>query len=93
MKCCDDDDALSFLLIVQYNVIILDVDNKDASSGLSSPPLPFTTPQFLQAVKSLLHLDGKYTLLILIVCCYNNHLQAFLLPTWLQGIKTLKNLF
>uniref|UniRef100_A0A1X7V9F0 Methyltransferase domain-containing protein n=1 Tax=Amphimedon queenslandica TaxID=400682 RepID=A0A1X7V9F0_AMPQE len=41
-----------------YHVIILDVDNKDAGSGLSSPPLSFTTPQFLQAAKSLLHPNG-----------------------------------
>ena len=32
-------------------------------------------------------------LLILIIRCYYTHLQAFLLLTWLQGIKTLKNPF
>lgn len=47
---------------------MLDVDNKDPSSGLSSPPLSFITPHFLNSLISLLHLDGQ---LNQFVNCYN----------------------
>ena len=38
---------------------MLDVDSKDTSTGMSSPPLAFTTHKFLEATKSILNSDGK----------------------------------
>ena len=39
---------------------MLDVDSKDTSTGMSSPPLAFTTHKFLEATKSILNSDGNY---------------------------------
>ena len=41
-----------------FSAIILDVDSKDLSSGMSSPPLTFVDQAFLTAAKSLLTKDG-----------------------------------
>jgi spermidine synthase len=38
-----------------YNIIMFDVDSKDSSLGMSSPPRPFVTPEFLATVKQILH--------------------------------------
>jgi len=34
---------------------MFDVDSKDSSLGMSSPPRPFVTPEFLATVKQILH--------------------------------------
>lgn len=41
-----------------YSAVVLDVDSKDLSAGISSPPLTFVDPAFLTAVRSLLTQDG-----------------------------------
>ncbi len=45
-----------------YDVVILDVDSKDRSVGVSSPPASFTTPLFLSNTRALLGDSGKSTL-------------------------------
>ena len=41
---------------------MFDVDSKDPKVGLSSPPKPFVTPEFLETVKKCLcHSHGTYT--------------------------------
>ena len=43
-----------------FNVIMFDVDSKDASVGISSPPRPFVTLEFLALVKQCLcHSHGE----------------------------------
>jgi hypothetical protein len=42
----------------RYSAIILDVDSKDVSVGMSSPPLAFVEASFLTAAKSLLTDEG-----------------------------------
>ena len=37
-----------------FNVIMFDVDSKDASVGISSPPRPFVSREFLATVKQCL---------------------------------------
>ena len=37
-----------------FNVIMFDVDSKDASVGISSPPRPFVSRDFLATVKQCL---------------------------------------
>ena len=40
---------------------MFDVDSKDPKVGLSSPPKPFVTPEFLETVKKCLcHSHGKH---------------------------------
>ena len=44
-----------------FNVIMFDVDSKDASVGMSSPPRPFVNPKFLTTVKQCLcHSHGEF---------------------------------
>ena len=47
-----------------YHAIILDVDSKDPSTGLSSPPPSFVNGAFLAAVRTLLHDDGECSQLL-----------------------------
>ena len=49
-----------------YDVIIFDVDCKNASSGMSSPPPAFVERQMLTNTRQLLSKDGKYTSLVLV---------------------------
>ncbi len=51
----------------QYNAIVLDVDSKDQSSGMSSPPATFITEHFLSAVKSCLRKGGKNMSLVVVI--------------------------
>ena len=55
---------LLFLSGLRYHVVLLDVDSKDTSTGMSSPPLAFTTHKFLEATKSILNSDGNYNTLL-----------------------------
>lgn len=43
----------------KYNAVILDVDCKDQTRGLSTPPIEFLTHEFLVTVKSILKMGGK----------------------------------
>jgi spermidine synthase len=43
-----------------YHAIILDVDNKDDSTGITSPPIGFTTSEFLNSCHCLLHPNGIF---------------------------------
>jgi len=45
----------------QKHVIILDVDNKDISTGMSSPPEPFVNREFLSKVHAALKPSGEHT--------------------------------
>ena len=41
------------------HVIMLDVDSKDVTVGLSCPPQPFVDLTFLQKIKQALHTGGE----------------------------------
>lgn len=45
-----------------YNIIIVDVDSKDVTVGMSCPPAAFLEPTFLDAVQGLLHPAGSLVL-------------------------------
>ena len=57
----------------QYDVIMLDVDSKDISSGLSCPPPPFLQPDFLSTLSSRLVRGG---MLVLNLVCRDSVLRA-----------------
>lgn len=40
-------------------MVMLDIDSKDNTVGMSSPPLVFVQPEFLQTIKQLLHPEGE----------------------------------
>ena len=44
-------------------MVILDVDSKDQSIGLSSPPLSFLSEEFLTNAKNILSSHGMSTVL------------------------------
>ena len=44
-----------------YDAIILDVDSKDVSAGVSSPPQAFVEQQFLTNTQLLLKGSGEFT--------------------------------
>ena len=50
-------------LLGLYDAIILDVDSKDVSTGVSSPPRAFVDEQFLTDTRLLLKESGKLTCL------------------------------
>ncbi|XP_022094933.1 methyltransferase-like protein 13 [Acanthaster planci] len=45
-----------------YHVVLFDVDAKDLSTGLNSPPRPFIEKAFLKKVDSILHPQGLFML-------------------------------
>ena len=52
-----------------FKVIMFDVDSKDASVGISSPPRPFVTREFLATVKQCLcHSHGEHTAIYDAIC-------------------------
>ena len=57
----------------QYDVVMLDVDSKDISSGLSCPPPPFLQPDFLASLSSRLVRGG---MLVLNLVCRDSVLRA-----------------
>ena len=48
------------------HVVMLDVDSKDATVGMSCPPEPFVETKFLENVRSLLHPGGMFLLPIIV---------------------------
>jgi hypothetical protein len=50
--------AMSTCLVGLYDAIILDVDSKDVSTGVSSPPRAFIDKQFLIDTRLLLKESG-----------------------------------
>lgn len=50
---------LSLARAAPYSAIVLDVDSKDVSAGMSSPPTAFVEPSFLTAARSLLTDQGQ----------------------------------
>lgn len=62
---------LVFLMSVCFNafqgskrhVVILDVDSKDPSLGMSCPPAAFIETSFLSSVANILNPNGKYSML------------------------------
>ncbi|XP_064615984.1 LOW QUALITY PROTEIN: eEF1A lysine and N-terminal methyltransferase-like [Liolophura sinensis] len=46
----------------QHLVVMLDIDSKDKTMGMSSPPLVFVQPEFLKTIKQLLHPEGVFVL-------------------------------
>jgi len=46
----------------KYHIVMLDVDSKDISSGMSCPPASFITPESLNAVYSCLESNGMFVL-------------------------------
>eukprot|EP00026_Physarum_polycephalum_P003144 Phypoly_transcript_03153.p1 GENE.Phypoly_transcript_03153~~Phypoly_transcript_03153.p1 ORF type:complete len:779 (+),score=240.35 Phypoly_transcript_03153:50-2338(+) len=57
-----------------YNVIIVDVDSKDVTVGMSCPPATFLEPPFLDAVQALLHPTSS--LLMFNLACRSQALLA-----------------
>ncbi len=50
----------SYLFLgTKYNAVILDVDSKDVTIGMSSPPMEFITPEFLTSLGLILKDGGK----------------------------------
>ncbi|XP_023235976.1 methyltransferase-like protein 13 [Centruroides sculpturatus] len=44
----------------KYDIVMLDVDNKDTSAGISCPPLSFVQEHFLQQIRKLIDSKGRY---------------------------------
>ena len=57
----------------QYDIVMLDVDSKDISSGLSCPPPPFLQPDFLSTLSARLVRGG---MLVLNLVCRDSVLRA-----------------
>lgn len=57
-----------------YNIIIVDVDSKDVTVGMSCPPAAFLEPTFMDAVQSLLHPAGS--LLVYNLACRSQSLLS-----------------
>ena len=53
--------TFTLIIIGLYDAIILDVDSKDVSAGVSSPPQAFVEQQFLTNTRLLLKGSGKFT--------------------------------
>ena len=85
-------DGVAFIHETQetFSLVMLDVDSKDISSGLSCPPPAFTTPAFLRAVARVL---GEAGVLVLNLVCRDSVVRAELLAalgaTW-QGLISYK---
>ena len=60
LECFSSNDSQVFLNIIgcKQDVIILDVDSKDASQGMSCPPAAFVEIEFLRNVNALLNDEG-----------------------------------
>ena len=43
----------------QYSAIMIDADSKDLTIGMSAPPAPFVTTEFLEKIKSITAPHGK----------------------------------
>ncbi len=54
------DNTYNIYIIGSYDMILLDVDSKDASVGMSSPPDVFLNKDFLESCKSLLTSSGQF---------------------------------
>ena len=61
-----------------FNVVLIDVDSKDVSSGMSSPPLSFLSKDFLTCLQTLTA-GGKHHLLIHIFVFINHELMHSLI--------------
>ena len=59
-----------------FNIIMLDVDSKDISSGLSCPPPAFLEPQYLKTLASRLSKGGMF---VLNLVCRDSILRAEIL--------------
>ena len=66
---------LCVLLTGLFDVIVLDVDSKDMSCGVSSPPETFLEKQFLSNVKLLLKDSGTSTCVTLLIYVANTCTQ------------------
>eukprot|EP00058_Branchiostoma_floridae_P014709 XP_002600197.1 hypothetical protein BRAFLDRAFT_204501 [Branchiostoma floridae] len=65
------------------HVVILDVDSKDVTTGMSFPPQPFVEKECLKNIKDILHDDGLF---ILNLSCRNMTLRA-------SVVETVKSIF
>ena len=74
---------LSDLLSGCYDIIIFDVDCKNTSSGMSSPPPAFVEREMLTNTRELLSKDGKYKVLdcFVLQCNLPPLFCSFLLPS------------
>jgi spermidine synthase len=62
------------------DVVVIDVDSKDVSSGMSCPPEVFVSVEFLEGAKKILSNDGMF---VLNLVCRNK-------PLFEKVISTLK---
>ena len=86
MWCRRDSNKFNLILYKgpRYNAVVLDVDSKDLSTGMSSPPIGFTTPEFLSAAKGILKPGGTRVLHVEIYYCsslYYFRQTTYLLPS------------
>jgi len=60
------------ILGLKRDVVILDVDSKDSSLGMSCPPAAFVEDSFIQSVANVLNPSGKrvVTFYLLEINCY-----------------------
>lgn len=67
-------------------IVMLDVDSKDTTVGMSCPPQAFIKPDFLQAIHSILETQG---LLILNLVCRNQQLKESVISDIKSVFKTV----
>lgn len=73
--------------------MIIDVDSKDRTTGMSCPPLPFVTPAFMTSVKDLLKDSGKSIFSNNIVHVFKKvHYHAFFFLDIFVKDKVVKNI-
>lgn len=58
-----------FFIGLKYDAIILDVDSKDPTAGISGPPVEFVETNVLNDVAAILNDDGKYSVVKFRVIC------------------------
>jgi len=62
----------------KYDIIMLDVDSKDVSCGMSCPPKQFVQPETLQQISKCLQANGLF---ILNLVCRDSSLRSDLMTT------------
>jgi spermidine synthase len=70
----------------KFDVIILDIDAKDVSTGLSCPPAAFLNSDWLSCVSKTLRETGVY---IVNLVCRNTSLRQQVMTTHSQHFSTL----
>jgi len=59
-------------LVMQRDVLVLDVDNKDATIGMSCPPMSFVDKEFLKCIHRILKPSGLFSFPASIYFCIHS---------------------